>query len=77
MGAAQTVTVVPAWLNLDTINNMDTVSVPTNARSTPGDPPLGVQKVVRAVNGVNPATTGHAQIVDALWAWLKFHTSLR
>ena len=54
-GAAQTVTVVPVGLNFDTVNNMDIVSVPGNARSTPGNPPLGVQKVVRAVNGVHLA----------------------
>ena len=62
-----------AGLNVDTVHSMDRESMPANARSVSDDPN---QRVVRAINGVHPAAPGQAQIADALWAWLKFRTSL-
>lgn len=54
---------LPAHLNLDTVNNYPTISEPANARNE--------TTVVRQSNGVHPAASGYRQIADTIYYWLK------
>lgn len=60
---AENLFLVPAYLNLDCVNNYPQSEVPANARAT--------VKVVRAGNGVHPAGEGYRQIADSIYCWLR------
>jgi lysophospholipase L1-like esterase len=60
---SQLIYLLPLNINLDTVNNMLTETVPVNSRNT--------NTVVRQNNGVHPAPSGYLQIADAYYYWLK------
>lgn len=60
---AQNIYLVPINVNLDTDNNMVTVTVPVNSRNS--------KTVVRQDNGVHPANEGYYQMADVIYYWLK------
>lgn len=60
---AEKLFIVPAYINLDCVNNYPQLEAPVNARTT--------QKNVRANNGVHPAAEGYRQIADSIYGWLK------
>ena len=64
---ASRIYIVPANLNLDTVNNMlRAAAAPVNSRSS-----ITVQ---RQANGVHPDTPGYNQLADGIWAFLKVQT---
>lgn len=60
---AENVFFVPAYVNLDTVNNYPIAKGPANSRSD--------QTVNRLCNGVHPAPSGYRQLADGLYCWLK------
>lgn len=58
---------IPAYVNLDTVNGFPFESKAPNARAA--------AKVLRHCNGVHPAKSGYLQIADSIYAWLKFRLS--
>lgn len=54
---------VPAWINLDCVNNYPAAAAPANATAT--------VSVSRQNNGVHPSAEGYRQIGDSLYAWMK------
>ena len=64
--ASGRVWLVPTHLSLDCVHNYPTESVPANGTTD--------VKITRQSNGLHPAASGHNQIGDTLFAWLKSHT---
>lgn len=60
------VDLIPTYLGFDTVHNYPTETVTANAATD--------VKIVRQSNGLHPATSGHYQIGDLLFAWLKSQT---
>ncbi|MBM3475165.1 MAG: SGNH/GDSL hydrolase family protein [Armatimonadetes bacterium] len=58
---------LPAHLNLDTVNNYPVVTEPANARTD--------KQVTRLANGVHPSAEGYRQIADTIYAWLSYRLS--
>jgi lysophospholipase L1-like esterase len=58
---------LPAHLNLDTVNNYPSVTEPANARTE--------KQVTRLSNGVHPSADGYRQIADTIYAWLSYRLS--
>lgn len=54
---------VPVHLNLDTVNNFPTVTVPVNARNP--------KTVTKINNGVHPSSYGYWQMADSVFMFLK------
>lgn len=55
---------VPLHLNLDTVNNFPTITVPVNARNT-------ATTVIKQNNGLHPASSGYYQMSDSIYMFLK------
>lgn len=60
---AENIWIVPAWVNLDCVNNYPAATAPANATAT--------VNVSRQNNGVHPSAEGYRQIGDSLYAWMK------
>lgn len=58
---------VPINVNLDTANNMQTISVAQNAEN--------YTAITRQNNGVHPAVAGYNQMGDMIYYWLKSYES--
>lgn len=54
---------IPAYVNLDTVNNYPKITAPANARTA--------VEVTRLSNGVHPSREGYHQMADSLYCWLK------
>lgn len=61
--AMPNVYLVPVHLNLDTVNNFPTVTVPVNARNP--------KTVTKISNGVHPSSYGYWQMADSVFMFLK------
>lgn len=61
--STQRLSLVPTYLSFDCVHNYPTELVPANSTTD--------VKVSRQSNGLHPAASGHAQIGDTLFAWLK------
>lgn len=59
----ENISLIPAYANLDTLNNYPRALLPTNVHS-----PL---KVERLHNGVHPSKEGYFQIGDSIYCWIK------
>jgi len=60
---AEGLSLVPAFVSLDTVYGYPTVSVPPNAHAeTP---------IARMSNGLHPARAGYYQMGDAIYCWIK------
>ena len=55
--------VVPAYVNLDTVNGYPARTVPPHAH--------GTTKIRRLSNGVHPSTEGYYQMGDSIYCWIK------
>lgn len=66
---AEGIWLLPAHVNLDTVNNYPTVTGPANARSQ--------VQVARLNNGVHPSADGYRQIADTIYCWLKAQLATR
>jgi hypothetical protein len=60
---AQSIYLVPAYLNLDAEHNYPTRSTPTSARAAGEEP--------RVYDGAHPSSEGYFQIADSIFCWLK------
>jgi lysophospholipase L1-like esterase len=60
---------IPAYLNLDGVNNYPTTKAPCNAASQ--------TEIRRLSNGLHPSTEGYRQIGDSLYCWLKAQSLAR
>lgn len=60
--AAEGLSVVPVYLNLDSVHNYPTATAPWNARTD--------EEGARQADSVHPAVSGYRQIGDTVWAWL-------
>ncbi|HJN13999.1 MAG TPA: hypothetical protein QGH10_00835 [Armatimonadota bacterium] len=60
---AENIWLLPAHLNVDTVNNYPTRAEPANARTE--------TVTARQANGVHPSTEGYLQIADTIYAWLR------
>ncbi len=54
---------IPAYVNLDTVNNYPKITAPANARAA--------VEATRLNNGVHPSREGYHQMADSLYSWLK------
>lgn len=59
----ESISLIPAYANLDTFNSYPRALLPTNAHSP--------QKVERLHNGVHPSKEGYFQIGDSIYCWIK------
>ncbi len=60
----ESIWLLPAHVNLDTVHNYPTRTEPVNARSE--------VEIARQSNGVHPAAAGYRQIADTIHAWLRY-----
>lgn len=54
---------IPAYVNLDALNNYPKIAAPANARAA--------VEVTRLNNGVHPSREGYHQMADSLYSWMK------
>ncbi|MCP4641687.1 MAG: SGNH/GDSL hydrolase family protein [bacterium] len=59
---ADNITLIPAYVNLDCVNNYPVTSAPSNAHATTTS--------TRQNNGVHPAEQGYRQIGDSIYCWM-------
>ena len=55
--------IIPAYVNLDTINGYPARSMPAHANSA--------TKILRLCNGVHPSRGGYCQMGDSIYCWIK------
>jgi lysophospholipase L1-like esterase len=60
---AEHLTIVPGFVNLDTVHGYPTVLAPANARSD--------QQIARGSNGLHENAGGYKQLADTIYCWLK------
>jgi len=61
---AENIYLVPAYVNLDAVNNYPKAKGPANARGDATD-------FSRLCNGVHPAASGYKQLADSIYCWMK------
>lgn len=61
--AGEGITLIPAYVNLDTVHSMETAEEAVNSRNS--------SPVIRQSNGVHPAEAGYLQIADIIYYGLK------
>jgi lysophospholipase L1-like esterase len=64
---ADNIFLIPAYVNIDCVNNYPMQTEPTSARNP--------AQIARHANGVHPATPGYDQIADSIYAWLRYRLS--
>jgi len=60
---AEGLSIVPGFVNLDTVHGYPSVLVPANARSD--------MQISRGSNGLHSTSAGYKQIADTVYCWLK------